>query len=109
MGDRARPSRAVRPWPKGDINGVLLDNGTELKLPPPAAYEVSVWVQPRQAITAQGYVLSNAFGRVMNVQAVGPSQQRLAQVTWMAPHGHGNGRRNRLDRTRRSRDGTNKV
>jgi hypothetical protein len=75
--------------PKGDINGVLLDNGTELKLPPPAAYQVSVWVQPGQTITAQGYVLSNAFGRVMNVQAVGPSPQSLAQVTWMAPRGPG--------------------
>ncbi len=75
--------------PKGDINGVLLDNGMELKLPPPAAYQVSVWVQPGQTITAQGYVLSNAFGRVMNVQAVGPSPQSLAQVTWMAPHAHG--------------------
>jgi hypothetical protein len=75
--------------PQGEINGVLLDNGTELKLPPPAAYQVSVWVQPGQTITAQGYVLSNAFGRVMTVQAVGPSRQSLAQVTWMASHGHG--------------------
>ncbi|MBV8459145.1 MAG: hypothetical protein JO122_21335 [Acetobacteraceae bacterium] len=75
--------------PQGDINGVLLDNGTELKLPPPAAYQVSVWVQPGQTITAQGYVLSNTFGRVMNVQAVGPSSQNLAQVTWTAPRGPG--------------------
>ena len=71
--------------PRGDINGVLLDNGTELKLPPPAAYEVSVWLQPGQTIVAQGYLLSNAFGRVMNVQAVGPSPQRLAQVGPVAP------------------------
>jgi hypothetical protein len=75
--------------PSGEVEGLILNDGTEVHLPPPAAYQVSVWVQPGQTITAQGYVLSNAFGRVMNVQAVGPSQQRLAQVTWMAPHGHG--------------------
>jgi hypothetical protein len=75
--------------PKGEVNGLLLDNGTELKLPPPAAYQVSVWVQPGQTVVAQGYLLSNMFGRVMNVQAVGPSPQRLSQVGWMAPRGPG--------------------
>ena len=73
--------------PAGDINGALLDNGTELRLPPPAAYQVSAWLQPGQTVAASGYLLSNGYGRVMDVQAIGRSQDRLAQVGWFAPPG----------------------
>jgi hypothetical protein len=75
--------------PAGDINGAVLDNGTELKLPPPAAFQVSGWLQPGQIVVAQGYMLTNAFGRVMDVQSIGPSEDRLAQVGWATPPGIG--------------------
>jgi hypothetical protein len=71
--------------PAGDINGAVLDDGTELKLPPPAAYQVAGWLQPGQTVAARGYLLSNGFGRVMDVQAIGPSPDRMAQVGWVAP------------------------
>jgi hypothetical protein len=75
--------------PAGDINGALLADGTELKLPPPAAYQVSGWLQPGETIAARGYLLANRFGRVMDVQAIGPSPDRLAQVGWVGPPGPG--------------------
>jgi hypothetical protein len=77
--------------PAGDVNGAVLDNGTELKLPPPAAYQISGWLQPGQTVVAQGYLLSNAFGRVMDVQEIGPSPDRLAQVGPVMPPGRGMG------------------
>lgn len=73
--------------PAGDINGAVLADGTQLKLPPPAAYQVSRWLQPGQTIVARGYLLASSFGRVMDVQEIGPSADRLAQVGWIAPLG----------------------
>jgi hypothetical protein len=73
--------------PRGDINGAVLDDGTQLKLPPPAAYQVSGWLQPGQTIAARGYLLTSSFRRVMDVQAIGPSPDRLTQVGWVAPPG----------------------
>jgi hypothetical protein len=75
--------------PAGDINGAVLADGTALKLPPPAAYQVSGWLQPGETIAARGYLLANGFGRVMDVQAIGPSPDRLAQVGWVGPPGPG--------------------
>lgn len=75
--------------PAGDINGAVLADGTELKLPPPAAYEVSGWLQPGETIAARGLLLANRFGRVMDVQAIGPSPDRLAQVGRVGPPGPG--------------------
>jgi hypothetical protein len=73
--------------PRGDINGAVLDDGTQLKLPPPAAYQVLGWLQPGQTVAVRGYLLTNSFGRVMDVQAIGPSSDRLAQVGWVAAPG----------------------
>ena len=67
--------------PHGDINGALLADGTQLRMPPPAAYQVASLLQPGQTIAAQGFVLSTGYGRVMDVQAAGPSPGRLMQLT----------------------------
>lgn len=77
--------------PAGDINGAMLNNGTELKLPPPAAYQVSSLLQPGETVVAQGYALSNGFGRVMDVQSIGPSQDRMTQIGGVMPPGPGAG------------------
>ena len=66
--------------PTGDVNGALLTDGTQLRMPPPAAYQVAAMLQPGQTVAAQGYVLSTPYGRVMDVQALGPSLDRLVQV-----------------------------
>lgn len=66
----------------------MLDDGTELKLPP-AAYQVLGSLQPGETVAARGYLLANSYGRVMDVQAIGPSPDRLAQIGWVAPPGPG--------------------
>jgi hypothetical protein len=67
--------------PAGDINGAVLADGTEVKLPPPAAYQVSGWLQPGETFAARGYLLANRFGRVMDAQTIGASPDPLAQVS----------------------------
>ena len=73
--------------PRGEINGAMLDNGTTVKVPPHAWAQVAALLQPGQTITAQGWILSNAYGRVMDVQAVGPNAGQLTDIA--APEGPG--------------------
>ena len=64
--------------PRGDLNGAILDDGTTLKLPPPSAWQMSSFLQPGQSVAAQGWSLSNSYGRVVDVQSVTSSQQAAA-------------------------------
>jgi hypothetical protein len=46
--------------PAGDLNGAVLDDGTIIRLPPPAAYQSASLLTPGQTITVQGFVLGTA-------------------------------------------------
>jgi hypothetical protein len=65
--------------PAGDVNGAFLDDGTIVKLPPPVAWQASSVLQPGQSITAQGWVLSNSYGRVADVQSVSGDSTQMSQ------------------------------
>jgi hypothetical protein len=67
---RGRIQQALH-GPAGDVNGALLEDGTTLKLGPPVAWQLSTTLQPGQSVTAQGWIISNGYGRVMDVQSVG--------------------------------------
>ena len=64
----------------GEINGAILQDGTILRLPPPAAERFTALLSPGQIIAAQGYGLTTALGRVVEVQAIGPSPSQLSQI-----------------------------
>jgi hypothetical protein len=71
--------------PRGDVNGALLEDGTALRLPPPEAYRLSSLLQPGQAIVAEGVVVSNPIGKVLEVHQLGASRDRLSQVQAPGP------------------------
>lgn len=73
---RGRVQQALH-GPAGDVNGVLLEDGTILKLGPAAAWQASTTLQPGQPVTAQGWVISNGYGRAMEVQSI---QSDMAQA-----------------------------
>lgn len=77
--------------PRGDLNGVLLDDGTIVRLPPPEAQRLATELAPGQTIYASGNGVSNALGKVVAARSIGPNQ---AQATAIAapPPGHGPGR-----------------
>jgi hypothetical protein len=64
--------------PAGDVNGALLEDGTVLKLGPPVAWQASTTLQPGQPVTAQGWIISNGYGRAMEVQSVGSDASQAA-------------------------------
>ena len=70
--------------PQGEVNGALLEDGTVLRLPPPAAMTFAALLQTGQTIVAEGVVWSSPLGKVMEVRQIGPSR---AQLNWVAAAG----------------------
>jgi hypothetical protein len=65
--------------PAGDVNGALLDDGTTIKVPPPLGWEASSGLQSGQVITAQGWAVSNGYGRVVEAQTIGAGPPQVTQ------------------------------
>jgi hypothetical protein len=71
--------------PRGEINGVLLNDGTVLRLPPDAFFSFSALLQPGKTVVAEGNEVSNAIGKVLEVSQIGPSREQLNFVTVPPP------------------------
>jgi len=71
--------------PRGELNGAMLEDGTILRLPPPEAQRLAALLMPGQTIVVQGDGLTTAMGRVVEVQAIGPSQAQLNYVQRPGP------------------------
>jgi hypothetical protein len=73
--------------PRGDVNGALLQDGTVLRLPPPEADRFTALLQPDRNLVAEGTLLANPLGKVLEVHQIGASRDQLNQV--QAPPGPG--------------------
>jgi hypothetical protein len=73
--------------PAGDLNGVILEDGTIIRLPPPAAYQVASLLAPGQTIAVQGWEVNTAFGSVVDAQAIGASPTQMMPVAPPSPPG----------------------
>lgn len=78
--DVAGTVRMALHGPRGEINGALLDDGTILRLPPPETARFATLLAPGSAIAAKGRIVDTSIGRVMAVQAFGPSPTQLSEV-----------------------------
>jgi hypothetical protein len=74
--------RVMRPLhaPDGALDGALLGDGTDLRLPPDAARRVANLLQPGNEIAVEGYAMQTPYGQVMAVQAIGGSPDTLTQI-----------------------------
>jgi hypothetical protein len=70
---------------RGELNGAMLEDGTILRLPPPEAERLRALLTPGQAIVVEGDGLTAPMGRVIKVQAIGPSQTQLNFVQRPGP------------------------
>jgi hypothetical protein len=83
------PIRMSLHGPRGEINGVLLADGTVLRLPPDAAVNLTTLLQPGRMVIAQGDELSNPIGKVLEVREIGTSRNQLTPVGTPPPPGPG--------------------
>lgn len=65
---------------RGEVNGVILNDRTIVRVPPHAYQQMGNLLQRGQAISAQGYGMSNAIGRVLKADAVGPASGALTPI-----------------------------
>lgn len=70
---------------RGEVNGALLDDGTQLRLPPPEADRFAAWLQPGQMVSVRGELLDTALGRVVDVQAIGASPGQMTELDGPRP------------------------
>jgi hypothetical protein len=66
--------------PQGEVNGALLEDGTLLRLPPPAAFAVAALLQPGQGVVAEGVGFVSPMGKVLEVQQIGPARDQLSFI-----------------------------
>src|SRR6266851_2380198 len=78
--------------PRGDLNGVLLEDGTIVRLPPDEADRLAAQLAPGQPLYVEGDGVAGPLGRVIAAQQIGPSQSQLAQVQGPPPPPRGPGR-----------------
>jgi hypothetical protein len=76
---------------RGEVNGVLVEDGTMLHLPPPEAERLQDWLRPGQAVSARGETLDTALGKVIDVQAIGASPEQMTELRSPRPPSPKNG------------------
>jgi hypothetical protein len=78
--------------PRGDLNGVLLQDGTIVHLPPDQAQQMAAQLAVGQPIYVTGDGSVSPLGKVIAAQQIGPNQSQLAQID-NPPRGPGRDRR----------------
>ena len=66
--------------PLGDINGVLLEDGTVLRVPPPEVSRFNALFAPGLAIAARGTERVSVAGKVVEVTAIGATPEHLQPI-----------------------------
>ena len=56
--------------PKGELRGALLTDGTVVRMPPPAAAELSGYLEPGAHIQVWGHGVKNQYGRTIEVDDI---------------------------------------
>lgn len=80
------PIKAQLHGPRGDLNGVLLADGTLVRLPPPEARRLAGQLAVGQTLFVRGNGMENPLGKLIMARAIGPDEQRAVQIQG-PPHG----------------------
>ncbi len=75
--------------PRGEVNGVLLADGTEVRLPPPDASRLGDALAAGKTVVVRGTAIDSPLGKVMLAQAIGPDANSLTQIAMPRPGEHG--------------------
>jgi hypothetical protein len=74
--------------PRGGIDGVLLDNGTIIRLPPSEAKKFAGQIAVGQKLFVRGMGTSSALGKVVIARQIGADASKLADVAMPHLGGH---------------------
>jgi hypothetical protein len=75
--------------PRGEMNGVLLEDGTVVHLPPPAAERLAATLAVGQTIYASGDGAALPYGRVIGARMLGATRADAKEVGGPRPGMHG--------------------
>ncbi len=70
--------------PRGETDGVLLEDGSQVRLPPPEAKRLADQIKPGSMITARGPGSDGLLGKVVAARQIGPDATHLADIR--GPH-----------------------
>ena len=70
--------------PHGDVNGVLLEDGTSVRLPPHAAKKLADLLKPGNTVVVRGFGSTSPLGKAVGAQEIGPSADKLTHID--TPH-----------------------
>ena len=73
--------------PRGEINGVLLDNGTVVRLPPSEAKKFAAQLAVGQPLYVRGMGVTSPLGKVVLARQIGADRTKLADVAMPRMHG----------------------
>ncbi|WP_293797929.1 hypothetical protein [uncultured Bosea sp.] len=76
---------AVLHGKRGEVNGAVLDNGAQLRLPPHEAERFADLLKQDQTISLRGESTKSALGTVIEATALGATPDRLAQLDARRP------------------------
>jgi len=57
--------------PRGESDGVILKDGTIIKMPPPVAQQFMTLLRPDAVVAARGYGTRNQYGEALQATAFG--------------------------------------
>ncbi len=66
--------------PRGDLNGVLLEDGTIVRMPPPEAARLAAMLTVGAPLSVRGFGIEGPLGRVIEARAIGPDGAKLAEL-----------------------------
>jgi hypothetical protein len=65
---------------RGEVNGVVLSDGTVIHFPPPVGTQFTTLLREGNALAATGNGTSNQYGRSLEATAIGPSMSQLETI-----------------------------
>jgi hypothetical protein len=66
--------------PRGDLNGVLLEDGTIIRLPPEEANRVASKLVVGQLLYVTGQGIASPLGKMIEARQIGPTASQLAEI-----------------------------
>jgi hypothetical protein len=65
---------------RGEVDGVVLSDGTMIRFPPPAGTQFAALLREGNPLAATGNGISNQYGRSFEATAIGPSMNQLETI-----------------------------